>query len=684
MSDKVKVKITGLPDKMMFEDGGKKQPPKKPVNKNYEYLKKNNFFEKKVEKNNTTPKPTNVTKPSNNKVVRKPNSDSETIKYYDSKGRLYKEVYPNKTIREYNEDGTEKRTIFNNNNSVKIYYSDKNGDLYKTEIPNEEVVEYNKDDSYKVTYKNNKVENYDAEGNLIENTPTNTKPSVNETYEYLKNVEKPTNKTYEYLKKNNLFKENKDVLKPNNNKVVRKTENPVEQLNEEGSGKIVYPNGTVETYKNNVLVDKKETSNPTPSQKKPGESTKKTPTVTTKKEAQSNISTSTSNPYEQIKPYEGDKYGDRRKGTPESNASIHSKEEWQKIAEKVGFKGGDNAAFQKYLLENKENPLIINAIQELHKKYGNPKTGEKWDDGFLGYRWDAVFDALNAPETPTTEKQETPTEQLPAATPEGNTYDPADNSFQLPPYERRKLPFYQVAPDLANFASANQLYNYWTPDYTHQEIQPPTLNIQDQLNSMDSSLASTLRTTTGNPILDQARKNAVFSQVLDAKDQAYARKQNYDAEGRFRADEFNIKARNEEMENDINAASKIHNEYVSEAKDNMTYEKMASIQNMYKKYMMNEATENRYETLSKMFPNMKWNSKTGVGETVTNVDDFNFINRNQTPPSKVNLPNPVKPNTFGGVNKVNTLPVLDEEISMYNNIDNNLSLEEELNTKYGR
>jgi hypothetical protein len=294
-------------------------------------------------------------------------------------------------------------------------------------------------------------------------------------------------------------------------------------------------------------------------------------------------------------------------------------------------------------------------------------------DGYIdkipGHRGLNITD-YNPNKTQTT-KEETPATPTttPTATPEGNKYDPADNSFQLPPYERRKLPFYQVAPDLANFASANQLYNYWTPDYTHQEIQPPTLNIQDQLSSMDSSLASTLRTTTGNPILDQARKNAVFSQVLDAKDQAYARKQNYDAEGRFKADEFNIGARNKEMVDDINAASTIHNEYVSQAKDNMTYEKMASIQNMYKKYMMNEATENRYEMLSKMFPNISFNPTTGGVNVNTNNADFRFPNRNQTPTNKTNLPNPVKPtvkpNTFGGVNKVNTLPVLEGDSNAY-------------------
>jgi hypothetical protein len=276
-----------------------------------------------------------------------------------------------------------------------------------------------------------------------------------------------------------------------------------------------------------------------------------------------------------------------------------------------------------------------------------------------------------------------------AVNPESGLNYKFENNDINNPYQRRQLPFYQVAPDLANFAAANDMYNYWTPDYTRQEIQPPTLNIQDQLNSIDASLNAVNRTTTGNPLLDQARKQSAFSQILQAKDSAYARKQNYDAEGRFKADSFNIDARNTEMINDINAASKISNEYVAEAKDNMTYEKMASIQNMYRKYGLNEATENRYEILSKMFPQMKWNSKTGSGEFQSNPADFNFLNRNNDiPASNTNSKN-TQPKTI--TNKVNAFnPNMKELDNSYNLIDqslNNIGLfpeDSDLINKYGR
>jgi hypothetical protein len=286
----------------------------------------------------------------------------------------------------------------------------------------------------------------------------------------------------------------------------------------------------------------------------------------------------------------------------------------------------------------------------------------------------AVTPAKEATVVPAPNVQETSTDPL--------NYDiPVDN-FQKDPYNRRKLPFYQIAPDLANFAAANDMYNYWTPDYTHQEIQPPTLNIQDQLNSMDSSMNAVLATTTGDPNIDQARKQAVMNQILQAKDSAYARKQNYDAEGRFKADEYNINERNKEMVNDINAASTIHNEYVAEAKDNMTYEKMASIQNMYRKYMMNEATENKYEMMSQMFNNVGYDAKTGKMKISSNPNDINAIReqRMKEAQSKPRVQSKVKTeptSTFGGRRN---LPFLDPNV--YDNIDTGLDFENRLDLNY--
>lgn len=320
-----------------------------------------------------------------------------------------------------------------------------------------------------------------------------------------------------------------------------------------------------------------------------------------------------------------------------------------------------------------QTPVEVNGKKVYFNQFKNYGTGDSKSSGLGEY---VYFDEKGEVKTVSPEEQK----QI-ETTPELQ-YKFVNNNINNP-YQRKQLPFYQIAPDLANFAVANDMYNYWTPDYTRQEIQAPTLNIQDQLNSIDASLDAVNRTTTGNPLLDQARKQSAFSQILQAKDTAYARKQNYDAEGRFKADSFNIDARNTEMINDINAASKIYNDYMAEAKDNMTYEKMASIQNMYRKYGLNEATENRYEILSKMFPQMKWNSKTGSGEFQSNPADFNFLNIENT------IPQNTQPKTI--TNKINTLnPNIKELDNSYNLIDqslNNIGLfpeDGDLINKYGR
>jgi hypothetical protein len=107
-------------------------------------------------------------------------------------------------------------------------------------------------------------------------------------------------------------------------------------------------------------------------------------------------------PYGKIKAYEGDKNNKK-------NASIHSTKDWQKLAETLGFEGGDNAAFQRFLLNNTDNLQIVEAIKKLHSEdegHGKPNSGDKWDDGFLGYRWDKVFDALSKEPTPTPAKEQ--------------------------------------------------------------------------------------------------------------------------------------------------------------------------------------------------------------------------------------------------------------------------------------
>ena len=183
------------------------------------------------------------------------------------------------------------------------------------------------------------------------------------------------------------------------------------------------------------------------------------------------------------------------------------------------------------------------------------------------------------------------TVKQPVMFPQGNQYN-LNNTNEKPGYNKRNLPFYQAAPEMLGFLSSMNTYNYWTPDYNHWEIAPPTLNIQSNLESIDSSMNAINATTTGDPRIDNNRKSANYIQALNQKQQAFQNKQNYDAEGRFRADQFNIGERLKERDNDIKAASLVYNEYMPLAKDYATGERLNAISSLVEKVGMNKQNEN--------------------------------------------------------------------------------------------
>lgn len=90
-------------------------------------------------------------------------------------------------------------------------------------------------------------------------------------------------------------------------------------------------------------------------------------------------STSPKDPYSNIKSYKGAK-----------SASKYSDQEWRDFAKQVGFPGGSNADFQRYLWNHpKYGPLV----QKLHQEQGMPSAGH-YDEGYLGSRYDIIKDTV--------------------------------------------------------------------------------------------------------------------------------------------------------------------------------------------------------------------------------------------------------------------------------------------------
>lgn len=174
----------------------------------------------------------------------------------------------------------------------------------------------------------------------------------------------------------------------------------------------------------------------------------------------------------------------------------------------------------------------------------------------------------------------------------GSDFSLKDTGGKKDKYKKKGLPFYQAAPELAGFVSALNTYNYYTPDYTHQEIRPQTLNIQPQLQSIDSSLNAVNQTTTGSPQIDNIRKSAAFTQALQAKQQAFGNKQNYDAQGRLQADQFNIGARNQEQNMDVYGVNQVYNNLIPLAKDYAAGERIAAMSSLSNKEAKNRQNEN--------------------------------------------------------------------------------------------
>lgn len=222
---------------------------------------------------------------------------------------------------------------------------------------------------------------------------------------------------------------------------------------------------------------------------------------------------------------------------------------------------------------------------------------------------------------------------------EGNKYGFKDNGAKKKPYQKEQMPFYQTIPELMGFASSLNTYNYQTPDYQHWEMTPNKLNVQPQIQSIDSSLNAVTNTTTGSPQLDYARKMGAFTQATNAKQQVYGNKQNYDAEKEFQASQFNNTARTQERNLDINAQNQIYNEFMPLAKDAAAGERIAAISSLTTKYAKHAANENKKKLwLDNFYKNVQVNPD-GTIEAVGTHDfseEFQAIS-----PKKISIKNPM-------------------------------------------
>lgn len=296
-------------------------------------------------------------------------------------------------------------------------------------------------------------------------------------------------------------------------------------------------------------------------------------------------------------------------GNQDNTSKYKTAQDIDEVANRLGYTGPrNNKALQQWLLDT--HPDVV---KEILGKYGDP-AAKTFVDGFLGVRFDEVMDRLTGPKKveqgipdPKKVKQEEP----PIAKQDVSNLDFTIKSpFGQTPSVMGDFDYYQALPEVTGFIGAMNTYPYYTPDYTHFEIAPPTLNIQPQLESIDSSLQSGIRQNTGNPSVNFARNSALFNQALAAKQQAFGNKQNYDAEGRFKADQYNFSGRTRESELDINSAAQVYNELRATAKDNASTERQAAVSHLTNKmanYYQDEYRKMAY--FDTLMPNFYYNGK---------------------------------------------------------------------------
>lgn len=294
----------------------------------------------------------------------------------------------------------------------------------------------------------------------------------------------------------------------------------------------------------------------------------------------------------------------------------NTQDQWYNNLKAHGYIGkNDPGAMQDWLVTNHPDVVVKymkdNAPESNtnlgRKLYGNADpskfTDEQWLKAFKDnkYDWRSPLPGGESPSTvdapefdPTAFSKMSKEEQSNYMKQKGHTYNLSESQMKgKTPYSKKGIPLYQLAPEATGFLSSLNTYNYQTPDYQHWEMSPNKLNIQPQLQSIDASLNGINQTTTGDPRVDYIRKIGAFTQALNAKQQVYSNKQNYDAEKEFQANQYNISARTNEQNLDINAQNDIYNNKMPLARDYATGERIAALSSAVTKVALNEQNENK-------------------------------------------------------------------------------------------
>ena len=190
-------------------------------------------------------------------------------------------------------------------------------------------------------------------------------------------------------------------------------------------------------------------------------------------------------------------------------------------------------------------------------------------------------------------------------------------------YTRTPYDTMQAIPGAYGLAQAQDVFPYAIPEVESPYIKPQTLNIQSELQDIDNMQASALRAG--------ADPNMTYAMSLDAKNKAFQTKQNYDAEGRWKADATNFDA--ELKTNGMNAElfNRTYNDMYATAKSNQSEAKLAAVSGLVGSRAQYNADENMKEFYHNNFmPSYNWDPKTKTWSVVNPGDIVDYANKKQS------------------------------------------------------
>ena len=151
-------------------------------------------------------------------------------------------------------------------------------------------------------------------------------------------------------------------------------------------------------------------------------------------------------------------------------------------------------------------------------------------------------------------------------------------------YTPGNFPLYQAIPEAMGLAQAQEIYSYAIPEIDSPYVRPQTLNIQSELQDIDNSAIAAMRSG--------ADPNMAYIAGLDAKQKAFQTKQNYDAEGRTRADMANAQMSMQADQFNAQAFDRVYNNLVGQARDAQSAEKQSAVASLVNKKAKFEQDEN--------------------------------------------------------------------------------------------